>query len=539
MNKITLIKNCGNNYDGSMTLKRRDGRHVYGNKRWLDFAGIERKDMFDKTDTDIFGPEFSAEVVAMDRKAWQESVPIEYTSELHFNNQHHNIITIKWVINTPDMPEPLLCSLADDIEKTQELRAFAKRVQDLAGLGQPPSFTVQSFKMQKILFDYLSEGIFVVGANNAINFINKACERMFGYEPGESLGLNFELFIPERLRKIHAAHRDQFNAHPEPRPMGKGLELWAVRKNGDEFPVEISLSPFQDRNGEFIIVFVTDITERRKQEMELRNAYAELEKHTTELAAINAEIRDFAYVASHHLQEPMRQLQLYSNMLRKSLRGKLSLKDTENLSKLLEFAATARERINDFQLFTRLNIDEPHKTTVNLDKVIHDVTNELADMVENEKAKITIDSEPPAVIGDPALLKQLFYNLISNSLKFCKPGVSPEIGISFKKITEVNGEHKEFLEIDIKDNGIGFDQTFGDKLFRLFQKIKPNSNGTGIGLAMCRKICNLHGGNLTAQGKEGQGATFMATLALKAVVLMICCYREILESFPPEVATAY
>jgi PAS domain S-box-containing protein len=514
MNRVVIIKNCGNHFDGSMTLKDRDGRYVYANKRWLDFAGLKIKDVVGKTDLDVFGDEMGAAIMELDNKVWHDRIPLEYVSDLTKDGAELQAYSFKWVINVADSSGALLCTVTDENHKKDNVTTFVNRIKELIGIGQSMSFTLQSFRRQKILFDYLSEGIFVVGGNNTVTFINKACEKMFGYEAGEALGKNFEMFIPECFRNVHIKHRDLYMANPEPRPMGIGMDLRAVRKNGEEFPVEISLSPFKDDHGQFVIVFITDITVRRKQEDELKKAYNDLEKHSIELAMMNDEIRDFAYVASHHLQEPMRKMQLYGNLLKKSLREKMSLKEKEDLDKMLEFASAARERINDFLLFTKLNIEDRIKTPVNLNVTVQGIIDQLTDLVEKEHAKITIASELPTVMGDPSLLKQLFYNLISNALKFSKDEESPQIVISAKKVKSEADPKTELLEIEIQDNGVGFDEKYADKLFHMFQKIRPNTSGSGIGLAISRKICKLHGGNLTAKGKEGAGATFMATLAM-------------------------
>jgi two-component system sensor kinase FixL len=512
---ISDIREITKDFTGYFNVKSQNGEYIFVNQNWLGLIKLAEQDVIGKHDTEIFNTNIYTHVLELDAQAWQKDTPIEYFFTAERDGKAAQFIGIKWVIKWGEGEQQILCTAFDLIANKQQVTNIVARVQAAIAQFQQVRFNVHSFQRQRALFEYLSQGILIVDSDNCINLINSACEHMLGYEKGELLNQDFEILIPDRFREKHKQHHTKYNSNPEARPMGIGMDLTAKKKDGTELPVEISLSPFEDTEGHFVIVFITDVTVRKAHEEEIRRAKSELEKHVIDLQQANNEIRDFAFVSSHHLQEPLRKLQTYGGILQKSLEKKMSQKEKETFAKVLEAAQVARLRINDFILFTRLNIEEMIKTPVNLGESLHEVLEELNTAIEEEHATIEIPADLPVINADPGLMKQLFYNLTSNALKFHKIGVPPEIKIVSKIITEPANPKGNFAQISFKDNGIGFDERLADKLFHLFQKMSTHTKGTGIGLAISRKICNLHGGDLIAKGKQGEGATFIATLAMR------------------------
>jgi light-regulated signal transduction histidine kinase (bacteriophytochrome) len=257
-----------------------------------------------------------------------------------------------------------------------------------------------------------------------------------------------------------------------------------------------------------------DISERKREKEILLAAHRELKQNTEELKQFNDEMKEFTYVTSHHLQEPLRKIQTYTNLLLQREQSKLSEEGKEYLGKIFASCELARDRVNDLKLFTFLNIREKTKVPVNLQLLLKRIIDELDVLILLEKAKIEMHSELPVIQGDPILIGKLFLNLLSNAIKFHKPNVPPVIKVRHTLIPGSEKDECEKVEIEFEDNGIGFDQKFQDEIFHLFRK-NVESEGQGIGLAISRKICNLHGGNLTASSIDGTGSKFIAMLNCK------------------------
>lgn len=365
------------------------------------------------------------------------------------------------------------------------------------------------------LFEHATEGILVTDSKGVIIKINPAAERMFGYNSGELLGKRIEELIPQRLAKKHVGHRDGFHQNPHPRSMGIGMNLYARRKDDSEFPVEISLSPFEAPDGERqVIAFVIDITIRKQQEDVLKRAHLDLEYSAEELKASNAELENFAYISSHDLQEPLRKIQSFGDRLKIIDGDKLSDQGKDYLERMQNAAERMQNLINDLLKFSRLSTKEEVFEKINLNIILKEVLEDLEVTIEKTNATIEFD-ELPVIEASPVQMRQLFQNLITNGIKFRKENEAPVIKISYRKKAASHGSG-EFVEIHFKDNGIGFEEKYNDRIFNIFQRLEGKKyEGSGIGLAICRKICMKHGGNITAKSVVGEGAEFIVILKTK------------------------
>src|ERR1039458_6284525 len=175
---------------------------------------------------------------------------------------------------------------------------------------------VKDTEMLDALFQYATEGIIVANQKGEIVLVNPRIEKLFGYAHSELIGNKIEMLIPSRFEKTHVANRDSYFHTPHARPMGQGMSLFAKRKNGSEFPVEVSLSYYVAQGGKFAIAFLTDITERKKQEDIIQKAHRELAQYSGALETSNKDLEQFAYVASHDLQEPLRKIQSFGERLK-------------------------------------------------------------------------------------------------------------------------------------------------------------------------------------------------------------------------------
>ncbi|MGZ4056036.1 MAG: PAS domain S-box protein [Bacteroidia bacterium] len=365
------------------------------------------------------------------------------------------------------------------------------------------------------LFEHATEGILVTDNSGTIVKINPSAERMFGYAHDELLGKKIEELIPQRLAKKHIEHRDGFNHNPHPRSMGIGMNLFAKRKDNSEFPVEVSLSPFESSKGEKqAIAFIIDITIRKQQEDVLKKTHEDLQHSAEELKASNAELENFAYISSHDLQEPLRKIQSFGDRLKIIDGDKLSEQGKDYLDRMQNAAGRMQNLINDLLKFSRLSTKEEIFEEVNLNKILKEVLEDLEVTIEKTNAKIEFD-ELPVIEASPVHMRQLFQNLISNAIKFRKESEAQLITISNMKKTN-SSSNRETVEIHFKDNGIGFDEKYNDRIFNIFQRLDGKKHeGSGIGLAICRKICMKHGGNIIAKSSVGKGSEFIVTLKTK------------------------
>ena len=274
-----------------------------------------------------------------------------------------------------------------------------------------------------------------------------------------------------------------------------------------------------------------DINFRKENEAKLRAARDELEDRVrertaelsdmnTELERSNRELQDFAFVASHDLQEPLRKIQAFSDRLRTVQGPKFDDQGRDYLDRMHSAAERMHTLINDLLTFSRVTTKAQPFEPTDLDQVAVDVVNDLETTIEQSGGSVTL-GELPTIDADAVQMRQLLQNLIANALKFRKPDIKPTVEVKGEIVEEeLHGSGQngrgDLVRILVKDNGIGFDEKYLDRIFTPFQRLHGRNEfeGTGIGLAVCRKIVERHGGSLTAKSTPGEGAVFIATLPL-------------------------
>lgn len=519
------------------------------------------------------------------------------------------------------------------------------------------------------LVEMAPDAFVIVNESGIIEVVNKQMENWFGYSREELIGKSVEILIPERFRTAHIHHRQGFMADPKTRRMGTGLELFARRKNGSEFPVEISLSPTTTRQGNYVTSIIRDISEQKKNEQALielnqslehkvlqrtaqltkeiqerkeceentrliidsisdyaiytlnpngyilswstgaeklkgykttevlgknfsifyskediqagkpalelkiatlagkyedeslhirkdgstfwanvimsairndsgklkgfvkivrditerKNAALTLQEdyelletrvkeRTQELVHSNQELENFAYIASHDLQTPLRHITSYVQLLVEKIKETTNLdaKTEKWIHYILEGSLQMKNLIDDLLIYSRIGRIDITIEEVNLTEVLQKVCEELRATIEETKAEITYDNLP-SVFGVRSQLYQLFQNLIENAIKFRKPHSIPVINIRHEDL-------KGFWKFYITDNGIGIDPKHFNRIFAMFQRLHTSSeySGTGIGLAICKKIVEYHGGAIGVTSDGMHGSTFFFTLRKKS-----------------------
>ena len=350
----------------------------------------------------------------------------------------------------------------------------------------------------EVVVEHAPNAIILIDGEGCIGYINEHTEKLFGYDRAELDGQHIEILMPVRFRKSHPGHRNSFIDTPIARPMGGGRDLYALRKDGTEIQVEIGLNPINTMEGPIVLVSVIDITERKNQE-------AIIKKQLIELAIKNKDLEEFTYIASHDLQEPLRTITNYIQILKMDLPDLDPIAD-EYLNAIDLSSRRMKALVRGLLDFSRIGTG---RVLVSADcrKIVNDVLSDLAGLISSTGAVIYIGELPTLNVYE-AELRQLFQNLISNAIKFKKPDLRPEISISCVKLDG----HWLY---SVRDNGIGIEPRYFDKIFHIFQRLHAQDSyeGYGIGLAYCKKIAELHAGKIWLESTPGEGCTFYFTIS--------------------------
>jgi PAS domain S-box-containing protein len=340
---------------------------------------------------------------------------------------------------------------------------------------------------------------------------NKGAEAIKGYSPAEIIGRNFRVFYQQTDRENMLPEKLMHEAETA----GKALhEGWRLRKDGTSFWGSVVLTAIHDDSGKIIgfSKVTRDLTERKYSEDLLKEKNRELER-------INQELTSFAYVASHDLQEPLRKIQTFASRILEMEKQNFSEKSLEYFERMQGAAARMQTLIQDLLTYSRANTAERKIETVDLNKLVNAVQTDLDERIREKKAVIETN-QLPVIDGVKFLLHQLFLNLVGNALKFSKKDVQPKIKITARTVSadqimgHVADPRKKYHQIEVRDNGIGFEPEYNEKIFEVFQRLhgKAEYSGNGIGLSICKKIVENHRGFIRAEGVPGDGATFFIVL---------------------------
>lgn len=333
----------------------------------------------------------------------------------------------------------------------------------------------------------------IVNEEGIIEMINYRTESLFGYSRDEMIGQPVEILIPIDLRQKHVHHRADYIKMPRVRAMGAGIELNAVKKNGTTFPVEISLSPIQTEEGILVSASVRDISLRKELQDELKKSTMEMEA--------------FTYSVSHDLRAPLRGIIGFTAILEEDYVNKLDDEAKRITSVIKHNTMKMGHLIDDLLTFSRIGKKEVVKTHSDSQAIVDEIVQESLQQNKSDNKPIFHIHPLPPVKADMNTLRQVWINLISNAIKYSATKKNPRIEIG----SYSENAHTVFY---IKDNGVGFDDQYKDKLFKVFQRLHgPDEfEGTGVGLALVEKIITKHDGKVWAEGKENEGACFYFSL---------------------------
>lgn len=350
-------------------------------------------------------------------------------------------------------------------------------------------------------------GMVAVDEDGRIVLANRQMEVMFGYGDEELLGQPLERLIPGRFREHHPGHRNEFGKQGEARPMGLRNQLLGLRRDGAEFPVLIGLNPIGSLGRGVVLASVVDVSARAEAAAKIEETVTELAAANAELADANAELEEFSSVASHDLQEPIRNLLSYVALLQEDLPGDLSPDAAQDLEYIKRSAARMQELVEDLLALSRARRSEMQVKDVLLEECVRESLAAL-DVSLRESGAAYESADLPSVRGDQRLLTQLYQNLISNANKFRLKGTSPRI-----QLTAERGPQGDWV-FGVRDNGIGIPPQYAEDVFLPFKRLhgRQQYGGSGVGLAICRRAVERHGGRIWVESQPGQGAHFRFTL---------------------------
>ncbi len=366
---------------------------------------------------------------------------------------------------------------------------------------------VSEEKKFRNLLESAPDAMVIVNSGGHIQLVNAQTEKLFGYSREELIGQHTEKLMPERFHSSHVQHRQDYSQSPRPRSMRAGLELYGRRKDGTEFPVEISLSPI--KTGEDILVAsaIRDVTDRRLAEEALESNRKALAQSNDQLIAANKELEAFSYSVSHDLRAPVRHIDGFARLLGETYGEEMPQQVRHYIERILAAADHMGHLVDSLLNLARIG----RKELIRLEAVC------LGDLARSAVSDFSAETERrgiewrvhvlPTVSCDPTLLSLVFSNLLSNALKFTRGVQHPVIQVG----SHVNGGG---VTIFVRDNGVGFDSRYADKLFGVFQRLhrEEDFEGTGIGLATVQRIIQRHGGEVWAESTPGQATTFYFTL---------------------------
>jgi len=334
--------------------------------------------------------------------------------------------------------------------------------------------------------------------------VNQAECTLFGFEPGEMLGRPIQDFMPPEARDRSAERMRKMLSGEEVPIVFEGKY---TRRDGTVLVLEVYRKLMRDAAGQGVGIrsFTLDVTERRRAEWALR-------KQAEALAQSNAELEQFASIASHDLQEPLRKIRAFADRLQTKSADSLTAEGRDYLLRMQNAATRMQTLINDLLSLSRVTTHAQPFVAIDLTEVVQVVLSDLESRLTQTGGRVEV-GPLPIIVADRGQISQLLQNLIGNGLKFHKPGEPPVVKIH----GEVQGGMSaaaEMCQIVVEDNGLGFDQKYADRIFRIFERLNGRNEyeGTGIGLAICRKVVERHGGTICATSTPGAGAIFTITM---------------------------
>ncbi len=484
-------------------IRTLDDRIVYWNKGAEKVYGWRSDEAIGQLSGDLLRAEFSTAVVSI-----SEASKIDGNGEGEFlyltrDGQRRTMLSRWRKQEGLDGPE----ILETHFDITERKRALEQEERAKATLLAESKF--------RELIENAPDAILQVDPSGRIIVANRTAEVIFGYTRDELLGENVDVLVPAMARAHHFRHRASFAISPKIRPMGGGMELSALRKDGIEVPVEISLSPSSGVDGGVnVTAVIRDVSERRQAEAQIRtlqaNYMAELEARQKEAERLNALKSEFLASMSHELRTPLHTIIGFTELLDEDIDESLSEEQKRFLRHIHEDSQHLLGLINDVLDLSKI---EAGAMSLRIEHVpLSDVISNAANAIRPRAAmkSLTLEADnlyTGLVAVDPMRLKEVFYNLLSNAVKFTPAGGS---------VTLETEEDGDFVRTTVADSGIGIPADQHEQVFEKFYQVgyatKGVKEGTGLGLAICRRLVEMHGGRIWIESEPGCGSQFHFTV---------------------------
>jgi PAS domain S-box-containing protein len=365
----------------------------------------------------------------------------------------------------------------------------------------------------RVLIEKMSEGAVTLNEAGVILYSNSQYASMVNMPLSQVIGLPFDEFIaPENKSGFSELFRECWDHDCKGEVM-----LLAGEKR---VPVQLSLTKLDLQDGVSLSIILTDLSSQKAAQLQLKQNVEQLAAINEALESSNHDLQQFASVASHDLQEPLRKIQVFSHLL-KEKQTELTPEANHYLEKIIDSSARMKTLIIDILNYSRLSARDAPNEKVNLNNLLKDLKDDFELTINEKSAELHVMGMLPVIEVNKGQIRQVFQNIISNGLKFSQPGLAPVITVEAKRIREKSFDSPDdadgpYCMITINDNGIGFDEKYMDHIFALFERLhsKDKYEGTGIGLAIAKKIIDKHNGLITAKSREGRGASFMIILPM-------------------------
>lgn len=360
--------------------------------------------------------------------------------------------------------------------------------------------------------------IITINHEGIVTEFNRAAEHCFGHSRDKVLGTKpSDVLFPPGDSSSQQDRIDRYLNVGEGSMLGRRVEVTAVRADGNIFDAEMAMTISQEQGAPVLTFFVRDISRQKIAEREQSRYAAELERS-------NRELEQFAYVASHDLQEPLRKIRMFGDRLKMKLEDSLDDDGNETFGRIQNAVERMQALIDGLLSLSRVTTQGQEFVAVDLEKVAREVVSDLETQIERVGGRVELE-HLPTIQADPLQMRQLLQNLIANGLKFHRDGEPPVVKVHGRyahgrsERPDGMSPDEEKCRVVVKDNGIGFEQKYQKRIFDVFQRLHPRDvfEGVGIGLALCRKIVERHGGNISVESTPGRGSTFEIILPASQV----------------------
>jgi PAS domain S-box-containing protein len=471
----------------AMVVVDAGGRIVLLNMQAEKQFGYHRDELLGQVVTNIIPEGFAERLVADDLRSAEEALAqqIGMGIELIARRKDGSEFPIELMLSPLDTADGILVTAA---------------IRDISVRRAAATHLIHMESRYRGLLEAAPDAIVVVHADGTIVLVNMQAEKQFGYHRDALLGQRVTSIIPEGFAERLVADDLRSPKDALAQQIGTGIELMARRQDGTEFPIELMLSPLASADGILVTAAIRNITARKAADAHLLQTVAELKRS-------NEELHQFANIASHDLQEPLRMVASYTQLLARRYKGRLDADADEFIAFAVDGAERMQRLILDLLAYSRVSTKGAELADVDSADALERALVNLRGAIQESGAQVT-HGPLPTVRADEMQLSQLFQNLLGNAIKYRRDDV-PSVHVSAVR------DHRLGWVFSVKDNGLGIESQYFERIFGMFQRLHKREEfaGTGIGLAICKRIVERHGGTITVQSTPGQGSDFRFLLA--------------------------